>query len=226
MVWGPLPPSPNSSNSSQRWWILGEGSQLAVNVGDNNVQFSQGAKCPKLSFITILGPFHHRYALFFYHPKANPSKVASVKDAVLEKDFISNTSGLGKSCIFPKIYAPYTVLLKQNEFWNGHLVFSILKKKKILYSKDIVKPTIVFEIKKKCHRRRRFLVFSWISRIQDLHFRNLFYFVFWRCLLALVSGPPYNLSLAIGPCGAMVRAVISKYSPARTFESRSGQLLR
>ena len=36
---------------------------------------SPGAKCPKPSFITILGPFHHRYALFFYHPKAIPSKV-------------------------------------------------------------------------------------------------------------------------------------------------------
>ena len=36
----------------------------------------QGAKCPKPSFITTLGPFHYRYALFFYHPKANPSKVA------------------------------------------------------------------------------------------------------------------------------------------------------
>ena len=58
--------------------ILGEGSQLAVNVGDNNVQFLQGAKCPKPSFITILGQFHHRYALltFFYHPQANPSQVA------------------------------------------------------------------------------------------------------------------------------------------------------
>ena len=73
---GRFHPPPNSPNSSQGWWTLGEGSQLDVNVGDNNVQFCQGAKCPKPSFITILGPFHHRYALFFYHPKANPSKVA------------------------------------------------------------------------------------------------------------------------------------------------------
>ena len=65
MVWGPLLPSPNSSNSGQGWWILGEGSQLDVNVGDNNVQFRQGAKCPKPSFITILCLFHHGYALFF-----------------------------------------------------------------------------------------------------------------------------------------------------------------
>ena len=76
MVWGPLLPSPNSSNPSQGWSILGEGSQLDVNVGDNNVQFSPRAKCPKPSFITTLGPFHHRYALFFYHPKANPAKGA------------------------------------------------------------------------------------------------------------------------------------------------------
>ena len=38
---------------------------MDVNVGDNNVQFCQGAKCPKPSFITTLGPFHHGYALFF-----------------------------------------------------------------------------------------------------------------------------------------------------------------
>ena len=31
MVWKPLLPSPNSSNSGQGWWILGEGSQLDVN---------------------------------------------------------------------------------------------------------------------------------------------------------------------------------------------------
>ena len=62
MVWGPLLPSPNSSNSGQGWWIQGEGSQLDVNVGDNNVQFRQGAKCPKPSFIAILGQFHHGYA--------------------------------------------------------------------------------------------------------------------------------------------------------------------
>ena len=64
MVWGPLLPSPNSSNSGQGWWILGEGSQLDVNVGDDNVQSCQGAKCPKPSFIAILGQFHHGYALF------------------------------------------------------------------------------------------------------------------------------------------------------------------
>ena len=64
MVWGPLLPSPNSSNSGQGWWTQGEGSQLDVNVGDNNVQFRQGAKCPKPSFIAILGQFHHGYALF------------------------------------------------------------------------------------------------------------------------------------------------------------------
>ena len=64
MVWGPLLPSPNSPNPSQGWWTLGEGSELDVNVGDNNAQFCQGAKCPKPSFITTLGPFHHGYALF------------------------------------------------------------------------------------------------------------------------------------------------------------------
>ena len=31
MVWGPLLPSANSSNSGQGWWTLGEGSQLDVN---------------------------------------------------------------------------------------------------------------------------------------------------------------------------------------------------
>ena len=29
------------------------------------MNFFVKAKCPKPSFITILGPFHHRYALFF-----------------------------------------------------------------------------------------------------------------------------------------------------------------